>query len=210
MSVQLRVIVREGDNGGPLIPGAIVQVEAAGTMDMNGKTSIAVAYLTVTAPGFTPYVHQPYAVESLASVIPIALQRAVAPPTPTPVPTTPAPNPHHVTPGPLTVAQAQAVILACAQEFPQLLQVFPTDQAASDACTEFLLRVIWHLKLYGFTAARQKNPSGVISGDKLCVTINGAWRAFDIGSIGYAGHATTIQVTEVTPANPVPDPGTAD
>jgi hypothetical protein len=45
---------------------------------------------------------------------------------------------------------------------------------------ELLLRTIWHLKLAGFSAGRQRNPSGVISKDKVTIMLHGAWQAVDI------------------------------
>jgi len=105
---------------------------------------------------------------------------------------------------------ARRIVLGCASEYPNLLGVFPTDQQATDADEQFLLRVIWHLQLQGFNAARQKNPSGLISNDKLCIMINGAWHSYDIMSMGFAGHATTVTFNEVTPPNPIADPGIPD
>jgi hypothetical protein len=105
---------------------------------------------------------------------------------------------------------ARRIVMGCASEFPNLLGVFPTDQQATDADEQFLLRVIWHLQLQGFQAARQKNPSGLISNDKLCIVINGAWHSYDIMSMGFAGHSTTVTFNEVTPPNPQPNPGIPD
>lgn len=130
-----------------------------------------------------------------------------APPTPTP----PTPdNPSHVPPGPITGERAKSVVLMCTEEFPQLLDPFPTDEAAVAACQEFLLRVVWHLQLAGFEAARQKNPSGAISDDKLCILLDTEWVAYDIMSMGYANHATRVQWLAIGGANPVADPGLAD
>lgn len=139
----------------------------------------------------------------------IAIQVPVSEPVPIP-PQPPVDNPHHVGPGPLTADRAHEVVNACAAEFPQLLVVFSTDEAAVAACEEFLLRVIWHLQLAGFEAARQKNPSGAISDDKLCILIDTEWLAYDIMSMGYANHATTVQFMLIGGANPVSDPGLAD
>ena len=53
--------------------------------------------------------------------------------------------------------------------------------------------MIWHLKLAGFEAGRQKNPSGAISGDKLTVFLEGKWVAYDcFSSVGTPGKATPV------------------
>lgn len=116
----------------------------------------------------------------------------------------------HVGAGPATEDRARQIVLGCAGEFPNLLGVFPTDSQATAADEEFLLRVIWHLQLQGFQSGRQRNPSGLISNDKLTIFINGAWHVYDIMSMGYAGHATTVTFNEVTPPNYVASPGRAD
>jgi len=102
----------------------------------------------------------------------------------------------HIPAGAPTEARAQQV-------------VFGTEAAAEDAAEQLLLRTIWHLQLAGFQAARQRNPSGLISKDKLTINIGG-WRAFDIYSLGVAGRATTVQFFEIGGTNPVPDPGIKD
>ena len=131
------------------------------------------------------------------------------PPTPTPTPG-PGDGGRHVPPGPLTVDRAQQVVFATAAEFPNLIAVFNTDSEAEGAAAQLLLRTIWHLQLAGYQAARQRNPSGAISGDKLNIYVNGAWHAYDIFSLGFAGRATTVQFFEVTPASPLADPGIPD
>jgi len=143
----------------------------------------------------------------------LSIQEIGVAPTP-PQPPIPEPGPyhaHHVDPGgPLTAGKAEDVVFACAQEFPQLLFPFNTTEEAEVACEEFLRRVIWHLQLVGFEAARQRNPSGVLSQDKLCVLLDAEWVAVDIMSMGSAGHATKVQWIVVTPADPVAEEGLAD
>lgn len=119
-------------------------------------------------------------------------------------------NPAHVPAGPLTADRAHAVVLATVDEFPALSRVYATDQAATDAAVELLLRQIWHLHLAGFDVARQRNPSGRISDDKLCLRLGGAWQAFDIASLGYANHAMTVQWQPIGGADPIADAGRAD
>jgi hypothetical protein len=101
-------------------------------------------------------------------------------------------------------------VYGTAAEFPALTQVFGSDAEALSAASELLDRTIWHLQLAGFQAARQRNPSGLVSDDKLTIVINGSWQAYDIFSLGYAGHATTVQFVAIGGANPVPTSGRAD
>ncbi len=122
----------------------------------------------------------------------------------------PPPGDKHVPPGPLTENRAEQVVYATAAEFPNLTAVFGTDAAAENAAEQLLLRTIWHLQLAGYQAARQRNPSGAISKDKLNISINGRWHAYDIFTLGYAGVATQVHFQEVTPPNPVADPGIPD
>lgn len=132
--------------------------------------------------------------------------------TPPKPPAQPAPveSPFHVDPGPLTIDRVKQVINATGTEFLPLLQAYPTNDAANAAAEEFLRRVIWHLHLAGYDAARQKNPSGAISLDKFCVRIDGAWQAVDLGSLGYAGHAEVLVFQLISGAQPVDDAGLAD
>jgi hypothetical protein len=137
---------------------------------------------------------------------------ALAPPpkpTPTPTPTPGSGSAGHVT-GPLNAGTAEQIVRGTFDEFPSLHAVFGSQEEAESAAEQLLLRTIWHLKLAGFQAGRQKNPSGAISKDKLTIFIDGAWRVYDIYSLGVAGRATTVQFFEITGANHVPDPGIPD
>lgn len=72
------------------------------------------------------------------------------------------------------------IVCGCGSEFPALL-VVTVDQPTRDAnMVELLERMIWHLRLAGFTAGRQRNPSGAISKDKIAVSIEGRWLAYDV------------------------------
>lgn len=138
--------------------------------------------------------------------------------TPTP-PAAPSPGPGgggggnpaggHLT-GPLTEALASQIVQGTATEFPHLVAVFGTEGEAVSAADQLLLRTIWHLKLAGFNAARQKNPSGAISSDKISIHINGGWHCYDIYSLGVAGRATSVHWLEVPLPNPVASGGIAD
>lgn len=84
----------------------------------------------------------------------------------------------------------------------------PTREANAEA---LLLRMIWHLQQAGFTAGRQRNPSGSISKDKLTVRIDGTFRAYDV-FFGFDDFSTTMltHMQQVFPASYVADAGTAD
>jgi hypothetical protein len=72
-------------------------------------------------------------------------------------------------------------------------------------------RMIWHLALGGFTAGRQKNPSGAISSDKLAVVILTEQRAFDVfRSFDSFDKQMVVQMLEVFPSNLQADPGISD
>jgi hypothetical protein len=120
------------------------------------------------------------------------------------------PSSFHVGPGPLSADRAKEVVLATSREFPHLIQVFGSEQEATDAAKELLERTIFHLQLAGFQAGKQRNPGGPISGDKVTITIDGSVRVFDIYSLGSANRATTVQFLEITGANPVEFAGLPD
>ena len=141
------------------------------------------------------------------------------PPPPPPVPPEPEPpsapapptNPHHVGPGPLTAERAGQVVENCGAEFPGLTAPPPTEQEGIRRGEELLLRSIWHLKQAGYDAARQRNPSGAISNDKLNVLINGNWQAYDIfQDLGRPGVPIRIIFLPISGSNPIPYPGIPD
>jgi hypothetical protein len=111
----------------------------------------------------------------------------------------------HIPAGPATAARAEQVVLGTGKEFPGL-----TAQAGSEPAAEHLmLRMIWHLRLAGFQAGRQQNPSGRISGDKLSVFADGIWRAYDVVSTT-GGSSLDVHFDEVFPAGYVADSGIPD
>jgi hypothetical protein len=113
--------------------------------------------------------------------------------------------------GPLTSERAGQVVQATAREFPHLTAARPTDGEAIRAAEELLLRIIWHLELAGFNAARQRNPSGAISNDKLNIFIGGAWHAYDVFmAYGAANVPVRVIFLHVTPPNPVEYPAIPD
>ena len=109
-----------------------------------------------------------------------------------------------------TALRAGKIIGGTANEWAALVAIAP-DQATRDSNQlQLLLRTIWHLRLDGYQAGRQRNPSGILSTDKLTVVEDGGFlRAFDC----YTGVYTapmTVQAIQVSPANFVDDPGIAD
>jgi hypothetical protein len=106
---------------------------------------------------------------------------------------------------------ALAIIEGTADEHRHLMAVFNNEAAAESAAEELLLRTIWHLKLQGFDAARQRNPSTAISKDKVNIYIRGSWRTYDIYTLGSAGQATTISgLLRVFPEDPQFNDGIPD
>jgi hypothetical protein len=105
--------------------------------------------------------------------------------------------------------RAGLIIGGTANEWPALIAI-TADQAARDANMETLLRrMIWHLILDGYTAGRQRNPSGIVSLDKLCVVEAGTLRCFDVFTGVYTA-PMTVQAIQVSPANLVIDAGIPD
>lgn len=136
-----------------------------------------------------------------------------APPAPEPPPPPPAPssNPQHIAPGPLTAAQASQVVSATGREFPNLTAPPGSESEGIARAEQLLLRTIWHLRLAGFDAGRQRNPSGAISNDKLTILINGTWHAYDIfRDLGRPGAPIDVIFFEVFPAGPLSYPGIPD
>ena len=123
-----------------------------------------------------------------------------------------SPNGYHDPSGsPLSEEYAEAILYGVGEEFPHTLQAYPSELEAELYAEELLLRYIWHLKLVGFDAARQRNPSGAISRDKFNIFIRGTWRTYDIFALGLAGVPTRITgLGRVTPENPQFDNGIPD
>jgi len=112
---------------------------------------------------------------------------------------------------PISEEYAEALINGCAEEFPHTVAVYGSESEAEGYAEELLLRIIWHLKLAGFDAAQQRNPSGAISKDKMNIFIRNTWRTYDIFALGVAGRPTTLTgLGQVRPENPVFSDGIAD
>ena len=175
-----------------------------GTGLIEGNDAIRIPYTGDTCLG---PVHGEETLRRPSSGNPEAPPPPQAPPAPEPTPS----NPHHVAAGPLNAAQAERVVYATGNEFAILTTPRPTSDEAIGAAEELLLRIIWHLQLGGFEAARQRNPSGAISNDKLNVLIEGRWRAFDVFlDYGQPNQTTRVIFYEVFPSNPLPYPGVPD
>jgi hypothetical protein len=111
---------------------------------------------------------------------------------------------------PLNEATAKRIAQGTFNEFPSLSRVFSSEGSAVSAAEKLMLRTIWHLRLAGFQAGRQRNPSNAISKDKLTIRINGKWRAYDIFRLGTPGNATRPVFLEMFPAEHVPHSGIPD
>lgn len=113
-------------------------------------------------------------------------------------------------PVPLTSYTAGQIVGGVANEFPALFANYPSDAETVAACQEYVLRTIWHLQQAGFVAGRQRNPSLLISNDKITIFIDGTYRAYDIASLGGAGSPNVPHIIRVSPADYVADAGTPD
>lgn len=113
-------------------------------------------------------------------------------------------------PVPLTSYTVGQIVGGVANEFPALFANYPSDAETVAACQEYVLRTIWHLQQAGFTAGRQRNPSLLISNDKITVFVDGTYRAYDIASLGGAGSPNVPHIIRVSPADYVADAGTPD
>ena len=115
----------------------------------------------------------------------------------------------HLPPGPTTVDRARQIVLGTGVEFPSLTAPRASTAESEAAGVDLLRRMIWHLRLAGFDAGRQQNPSGSISGDKLAVFADGGWHAYDVYSTRQ-GQSLDVHFDEVGSPNRVPDSGIPD
>jgi len=123
-----------------------------------------------------------------------------------------APSTGHL-PGPVdqTAYEAGRTVCGTANEYHDdlFLPVADADTRTAHAL-EFVLRAIWHLQQEGFTAGRQRNPSGLLSNDKLAVVVDGVTRAYDIVGMNPPAEEMSSHMVEVGSPNLVADPGLAD
>jgi hypothetical protein len=109
----------------------------------------------------------------------------------------------------LTAYNAGLIIGGVAHEFPTLVAP-AVDEATFDANRlELLRRTIWHLILFGFTAGRQQNPSGLLSTDKIALIEDGNMRSFDCYT-GTFAVGMTVQALQVYPPHLSADSGIPD
>jgi hypothetical protein len=113
----------------------------------------------------------------------------------------------------LTAATAGEIVCGTGAEFPALLAATPDLPTREANALQLLRRMIWHLNQYGYTAGRQRNPSGLLSKDKLSVQIPGeaTYRAYDV-FFSFDSYATAMgtQMAQVFPPNYDADGGIAD
>jgi hypothetical protein len=214
-------VLISGSASGELVGGTTIPMQASGTATMAGAPPCAFALtgtghiensetLRVEYSGNT-CLGPVQGTETLHKPKPEPPAPPAPEPPPVEPPAEPSPSPWHVSPGPLSSERAWQVVQNTASEFPDLTAPY-TDVGLKRALTEqLLLRTIWHLRLAGFNAGRQQNPSGAISIDKLTVHVDGIWRAYDIyTNFDVPGVPLGIIWWEVFPANHVPDGGISD
>lgn len=105
---------------------------------------------------------------------------------------------------------AGLIIGGTANEYTALTNAaidLPTREANNE---ELLRRMIWHLNQDGFIAGRQRNPSSVISKDKLTVGIGGDVFAYDVFQGVDFDQPVPVQAQRVCPADYVEDAGIPD
>lgn len=133
------------------------------------------------------------------------------PPAPSEPNAPPAESSWHITPGPLSVQQANLIIAATGEEFAYLRSPRGSVEEKLGLTEELLRRIIWHLRYAGFQAGRQRNPSGAISLDKLTVVADGAWHSYDIfTNFDVSSVETRMLFIEVWPPSHIPDDGIPD
>lgn len=117
----------------------------------------------------------------------------------------------HDTGGLLNAIRAGQIVCGTGNEFPALKNATADLATRIANATELVARMIWHLREAGFTAGQQRNPSGIISDNKLCVVVDGVTRAYDVlrGKSDFANPMST-QMLEVAPADLVDYGGIPD
>jgi hypothetical protein len=117
----------------------------------------------------------------------------------------------HDTGGLLTAVRVGQIVCGTGNEFSALKNPTATLDEREANAVELLRRMIWHLRLAGFTAGRQQNPSGAISKDKLTVVVESTLRAYDVFfDFDNFEQALGTQMLETAPANLVDDAGIPD
>lgn len=115
----------------------------------------------------------------------------------------------HDSGGLLTAIRAGQIVGGTMHEFSGLMA--PADAATRAANQlQLLLRIIWHLRTAGFSAGRQRNPSGAISGDKITVVIEDVLRVYDVFTGPPPSEPLVGLMRETAPPVMVDEAGTPD
>jgi len=107
----------------------------------------------------------------------------------------------HDTGGLLNAIRAGQIVCGTGNEFSWLKNPTATLAERLTNGEELLRRMIWHLKEAGFSAGRQLNPSGILSGDKLCVVVDGVTRVYDV-FLSYETYGVPLQTQMLEYPNP--------
>lgn len=117
----------------------------------------------------------------------------------------------HDTGGLLNAIRAGQIVCGTGNEFPALKNATVDLPTRVTNATELIARMIWHLRQAGFTAGQQRNPSGILSDNKLCVVVDGVTRAYDVlRGKGEFTQPMDTQMLEVAPADLVDYAGIPD
>lgn len=116
----------------------------------------------------------------------------------------------HDTGGLLNAIRAGQIVCGTGNEFSALRNPVWINAQRALNNIELVRRMIWHLRRAGFEAGRQRNPSGAISEQKLCVVVDGVTRAYEVLDGVDKSVQTPTQMQEVWPADMQDDPGIPD
>lgn len=113
--------------------------------------------------------------------------------------------------GGLSAVHAGQIVGGTMNEFAALRNPTPTVEERLANANELVRRIIWHLQQAGFTAGRQKNPSGAISKDKIAVEVDAVLRAYDIfidmdnNAVQLKGHMGEVAPPSLQTDSGIPD-----
>jgi hypothetical protein len=116
----------------------------------------------------------------------------------------------HDTGGLLNAIRAGQIVCGTGNEFASLRTPVVLYVIRQMNNVMLVRRMIWHLRQAGFEAGRQKNPSGAISEQKLCVVVDEVTRAYEVLDGVDKSVQTPTQMQEVWPANMQDDAGIPD
>jgi hypothetical protein len=107
----------------------------------------------------------------------------------------------HDSGGLLTAVRGGQILGGVSNEFIALRNPTATVDARLVNAEELLMRIIWHLLQAGFTVGKQRNPSGLLSRDKLAIEVDAVLRVYDI-FVSFDDNTIQLQVA----GNEVPLP----